>query len=60
MSTTIFFLALAFGVACVMFRRTFRAGCDGMAAVWAYLAGASVSLIVILAVVRAVLDIWGF
>ena len=37
MSTAIFFLALAFGVGCVMFRRTFRAGRDGMAAGWAML-----------------------
>ena len=58
MSTAIFFLALAFGVACLMFRRTFRAGRDGMAAGWAFVASGSVSLIVVLAVVRAVLDIW--
>jgi hypothetical protein len=58
MSTIIFFLALAFGVGCVMFRRTFRAGRDGMAAGWALVASASVSLIVVLAIVRAVLDIW--
>jgi hypothetical protein len=58
MSTAIFFLALAFGVGCVMFRRTFRAGRDGMAAGWAFVASASVSLIVVLAVVNAVLDIW--
>jgi hypothetical protein len=58
MSTAIFFLAVAFGVACVMFRRTFRAGRDGMAAGWAFVASASVSLIVVLAVVQAVLDIW--
>lgn len=60
MSTAIFLLALAFGVACVMFRRTFRAGRDGMAAGWAFVAGASVSLIVVLAIVGAVLDIWSF
>jgi hypothetical protein len=60
MSTTIFFLALAFGVAGVMFRRTFRAGRDRMAAGWLFVASASVSLIVVLAVVRAVLDIWSF
>jgi hypothetical protein len=60
MSTIIFFLALAFGVAGVMFRRTFRAGRDGMAAGWLFVASASVSLIVVLAVVRAVLDIWSF
>jgi hypothetical protein len=60
MSTAIFFLALAFGVACVMFRRTFRAGRDGIAAGWAIVASGSVSLIVVLAVVRAVLDIWSF
>jgi hypothetical protein len=43
-----------------MFRRTFRAGRDGMAAGWAFVASGSVSLIVVLAVVRAVLDIWSF
>ena len=58
MSTAIFFLALAFGVGCVMFRRTFRAGRDGMAAGWAFVVSALVSLIVVLAVVQAVLDIW--
>ena len=58
MSTAIFFLAVAFGVGCVMFRRTFHAGRDGMAAGWAFVASASVSLIVVLAVVQAVLDIW--
>jgi hypothetical protein len=60
MSTAIFFLAVAFGVGCVMFRRTLRAGRDGMAAGWAFVAIASVSLIVVLAVVSAVLDIWSF
>jgi hypothetical protein len=43
-----------------MFRRTFRAGRDRMAVGWLFVASASVSLIVVLAVVRAVLDIWSF
>ena len=60
MSTAIFFLALAFGVACVMSHRTFRAGRDGIAAGWAFVASASVSLIVVLMAVRAALDIWSF
>jgi hypothetical protein len=60
MSTAIFFLALAFGVGCVMFRRTFRAGRDGMAAGWVFLATLSVSLIFFLLIVRPILNTWSF
>jgi hypothetical protein len=60
MSTVIFFLALAFGVACALFRHAYRTGHHFAATGWAFVAGGSVSLIVVLVVVRAVLDIWGF
>ena len=60
MSTAIFFLALAFGVGRVMFRHAHRTGHHLAASGWAFVASGSVSLIVVLAVVRAVLDIWSF
>ena len=60
MSTAIFFLALAFGLACVMFRRAFRARRDGMAAGWVFVATLSVSLIFFLLIVRPILNTWSF
>jgi hypothetical protein len=60
MSTAIFFLALAFGLACAMFRHADRSGHHLAAYGWAFVACASVCLIAVLAVVREFLKIWSF